>query len=131
MGNIEECISRYPKETPLNDNVIVDNIFNAPIDTNETMASLKRIKENKALGADGISAEFYKCADVILVQPLTTLFNHVMLTGLYLNTWCAGLINPLHKRDCPFLLDNYLQITIAPVIGQIFDSILNNRFAIC
>ena len=55
------------------------------------------------------------------------LFNHVMLTGLYPNTWCAGLINPLHKRDSPFLPDNYRKITITPAIGKIFDGILNNR----
>ena len=127
MENIEEFISRYADETPLNVIDIVDDILNAPIDTNEIMASLKRVKANKAAGADGISAEFYKCAGDILALPLTALFNHVMLTGLYPNTWCAGLINPLHKKDSPFLPDNYRKITITPAIGKIFDGILNNR----
>ena len=35
MGNIEEFISRYADETPLNVNDVVDNILNAPIDINE------------------------------------------------------------------------------------------------
>ena len=103
MENIEEFISHYADETPLNVIDIVDDILNAPIDTNEIMASLKRVKANKAAGADGISAEFYKCAGDILALPLTALFNHVMLTGLYPNTWCAGLINPLHKKRFPIL----------------------------
>ena len=97
MENIEEFISRYADETPLNVIDIVDDILNAPIDNIEIMASLKRIKANKAAGADGISAEFYKCAGDILALPLTARFNHVMLTGLYPNTLCAGLINHLHK----------------------------------
>ena len=127
MENIEEFISRYADETPLNVFDIVDDILNVPIDISEIMASLKRIKANKAAGADGIAAEFYKCAGDILALPLTMLFNHVMLTGLYPKTWCAGLINPLHKRDSPFLPDNYRKITITPAIGKIFDGILNNR----
>ena len=127
LENIEEFISRYGDETPLNVIDIVDDILNAPIDTNEIMVPLKRIKANKAAGADGIWAKFYKCAGDILALPLTALFNHVMLTGLYPNTWCAGLMNPLHKRDSPFLPDNCRKITITPAIGKIFDSILNKR----
>ena len=56
--------------------IISHVIYNAPIDTNETMALFKRIK---AAGADGISAEFYKCAGDILAQPLTA---HDKLSGL-------------------------------------------------
>ena len=56
--------------------IISHVIYNAPIDTNETMALFKRIK---AAGADGISAEFYKCAGDILAQPLTA---HDRLSGL-------------------------------------------------
>ena len=91
------------------------------------MVPLKRIKANKAAGDDGISAKFYKCAGDILALPLTALFNHVMLTGLYPKTWCAGLMNPLLKRDSPFLADNCRKITITPAIGKIFDGILNKR----
>ena len=88
------------------------------INTNETIASLRLIKANKSAVADGISAEFYNCAGDILAQPLTALFNHVMLTVLYYDTRCAGLINPLQNRDSPSLPDNYRKIIITPVIGN-------------
>ena len=44
MENIEEFISRYADETPLNVFDIVDDILNAPIDTNEIMASLNETR---------------------------------------------------------------------------------------
>ena len=64
---------------------------------------------------------------IFLDHPLTALFNHVLNTGLYPDTWCEGLINPLHKRESPTLPDNYRKISITPAIGKLFDGILNNR----
>ena len=98
-----------------------------PIKLEETLASLKRMKTNKAAGTDGIPVEFYKHCGGIVSQPLTALFNHVMNTSSYRGAWCEGVINPLHKRESPSVPENYRKITITPVIGKIFNGILNNR----
>ena len=127
MENIDEFMSRFDGKTRLNTNNILDDILNAPISIDETKLSLKRMKANKAAGTDGIPSEFYKYTGDILDHPLTALFNHVLNTGLYPDTWCEGLINPLHKRESPTLPDNYRKITITPAIGKLFDGILNNR----
>ena len=127
MENIDDFMSRYDGEIRLNTNTILDDILNAPISIDETKASLKYMKVNKAAGTDGIPSEFYKYTCNILDQPLTALFNNVLDTGSYPSTWCEGLINPLHKRDSPTLPDNYRKITITPAIGKLFDGILNNR----
>ena len=127
MKNIDEFMSRYDGETYLNTNNVLDDILSAPISIDETKLSLKRMKANKAAGTDGIPSEFYKYTGDILDHPLTALFNHVLNTGSYPDTWCEGLINPLHKRESPTLPDNYRKITITPAIGKLFDGILNNR----
>ena len=127
MKNIDEFMSWYDGETYLNTNNVLDDILNAPISIDETKLSLKRMKANKAAGTDGIPSEFYKYTGDILDHPLTALFNHVLNTGSYPDTWCEGLINPLHKRESPILPDNYRKITITPAIGKLFDGILNNR----
>ena len=107
--------------------LILDDILNAPISINETKASLKYMKVNKAAETGGIPYEFYNYTCYILDQPLTALFNNVLDTGSYLSTWCEGLINPLHKRDSPTLPDNYHKITTTPAIGKLSDGILNNH----
>ena len=127
MKNIDEFMSRYDGETYLITNNVLDDILNAPISIDETKLSLKRMEANKAAGTDGIPSEFYKYTGDILDHPLTALFNHVLNTGSYPDTWCEGLINPLHKRESPILPDNYRKITITPAIGKLFDGILNNR----
>ena len=63
------------------------------------MASLNRIEANKPAGADGTAAEFYKWAGDILALPLTALFNHVMLTGLYPKTSYRTIIVKYYYPD--------------------------------
>ena len=85
------------------------------------------MKVYKAPGTDGIPSEFHKYSHGIFDKPLTVLFNHVLNTRSYPNTWCEALINPLHKQESPTLPDNNRKMTIAPAIGTVFDGILNNR----
>jgi len=66
MANIEDLISQYREGDILNTNDILDDILNAPINLDETVASMKRIKSNKAAGTDGIPVEFYKNVGDIL-----------------------------------------------------------------
>ena len=127
MKNIEEFISKYDRGTSLATNDVLDDILNAPVNIEETRASLRRAKINKAAGTNGIPSEFYKYARDVLEKPLTALFNHLLDNGSYPSAWCEGLINPLHKRESPTLPDNYRKVTITPAIGKLFDGILNNR----
>ena len=58
MADIEDFISQYKEGSVLNTNCVLDDILNAPIKLEETLASLKRMKTNKAAGTDGIPVEF-------------------------------------------------------------------------
>ena len=78
MKNIEEFISKYDCGTSLATNDVLDDILNVPVDIEETRASLRRSKINKAAGTDGIPSEFYKYARDVLEQPLTALFSHLL-----------------------------------------------------
>ena len=53
--------------------LISDKILNRAITEEEVLISLKKLKNNKAPGSDGISAEFLKSAEKELVLPLTLL----------------------------------------------------------
>ena len=117
----------YDEIAPLKLDGILNDILNGPIQLNKTRASIRKLKSNKAADIDGIESEFYKHAGGNLDAPLTALFNHTFDCGLYPDTWCEGIINPLYKRENPNLPENYRKISITPALGQIFDSILNNR----
>ena len=91
MADIEDFISQYKEGSVLNTNCVLDDILNAPIKIEETLASLKRMKTNKAAGTDGIPVEFYRYCRDFLSQPSTALFN----------PWGEGVMNPLHKPRRP------------------------------
>ena len=68
---------------------------------------MKKLKNNKATGVDGIPGEFYKFATEELVLPLHTIFNYILEKGDYPSQWVEGIINALHKKGDPSDPDNY------------------------
>jgi hypothetical protein len=63
----------------------------------------------------------------VIVPVLYKLFNAVLSSGNYPQTWSEGYIKPLHKKENPLLTNNYRGITITSIIGKLFNSIINSR----
>ena len=53
------------------------------ISESEVRFAIKNLKNNKAAGLDGVSSEFLKSADEIIVPFLTKLFNKMFDTGYF------------------------------------------------
>jgi len=106
---------------------LYENICDSVITDEEVLLHIKKLKNNKASGNDGIPSEFYKYAAEKLVVPFGATFNHVFNNGEYPRQWSEGLINALHKKGDHINPDNYRKITINVAMGKIFDSILNAR----
>ena len=108
-------------------NHISQQICDSKITMAEVSMHLRKLKNNKASGIDGIPAEFYKYASEKLISPFCSVFNYVFESGEYPTQWSEGLIKALHKKGDKANPDNYRKITINVVMGKIFDSILNSR----
>ena len=127
MENINKFILLHDNGSSIPVCNILDEILNAPISLEETRQSLKRLKNNKAAGVDGIPSEFYKNTNDLLLRPLNALFNYVLDSGFYPEKWCEGVIHPLHKQGAINTPENYRKITVTPALGKAFDGILNRR----
>ena len=108
-------------------NQLASSICDSIITEDEVSIHLRKLKNNKAAGIDGIPAEFYKYACEKLIKPFCKVFNHIFDKGDYPSQWSEGLINALHKKGDRSDPDNYRKITINVVMAKIFDSILNSR----
>ena len=108
------------------DEISVD-IYDSPITETEVVLSLKKLKNNKAAGIDGIASEFYKYIADELAMPFCSIFNYIFDKGEYPTQWAEGLINALHKKGDYSNPDNYRKITITVAMAKVFDSILNAR----
>ena len=133
MTEIELFMDKYFKgqvsinEVCSDEDDISHDICNTTIQTDEIRTHLKKLKNNKAAGVDGISAEFLKNVPDDLTGPLHTLFNFVFDKGDYPDLWAEGIINPVHKKGSENEPDNFRKITVMSAIGKLFESILNTR----
>ena len=101
--------------------------LNAPIQMEEIERALKKSKNKKAAGSDGLVSEFLKYSNGHLDCPLSALFNFILNSGEYPDMWSEGLVNPIHKKESKTEPGNYRKITVLPALGKLFDTILNSR----
>ena len=78
-------------------------------------------------GLDGLPPLVFKMFHNQLVMFATALFNKLLEQESYPEIWSLGSIKPIPKkgdRKCP---SNYRGITLLPVMGKVFTTILRNR----
>jgi hypothetical protein len=102
-------------------------MWNKPLSREEIEVHLKKLKNNKAAGYDGILSEFIKYAPENIVDMLYVLFNCIYDKGEWPDEWATGIISPIHKKESINVPDNYRKVTVMPVIGKVLESILNSR----
>ena len=130
MNNLETAMTDiYSVDFDMPDSY--NDILNGPITPEEISIALKKAKNNKSGGCDGISAEFFKHSNGALQNSLCALFNHVFNAGEYPEIWATGQIAPIHKKNAANDANNYRKISLLPALGKTFESILNNRLRFC
>lgn len=115
--------------------------LNIPITEAEVYAELLKLQRNKAVGVDGIPAEFYipiksdhkgkfpffPPTQNILVPVLTKLFNHILIDD-YPSQCADSAITPIPKSKGSLTeFDNYRGIAVGSVLPKILSMILNTR----
>ena len=99
------------------------------ITTEETINAIKGLKYGKSAGPVLLINEFYINACGALTDKLTLLFNIVLNSGYFPNTWTEGVIVPIHKKGSKNLVDNYRGVTLLSTLGKLFTRLLNNRLS--
>ena len=96
----------------------------------EIRYSIKKLKNNKASGADKVINEFFKFCHVNCMQLIVDFFNIVLNTGCVPTDWCLGTIYPLYKNKGSMTdPDNYRGITLLSCTGKLFTACLNHRLS--
>ena len=60
---------------------------------------IKRLKTKRVRGIDCILSETLKCSNNAVLSKITKLFNLILRSGYYLETWNHGLIHSVHKNS--------------------------------
>ena len=73
----------------------------------------RKLKNNKASGADNVINEFFKHCHNDCIQIIVDFFYIVLNTGFTPTEWCLGIVHPLFKNKCSVSdPDNYRGITL-------------------
>jgi hypothetical protein len=105
----------------------MDSLLNNEILLDEVQKGINKLKVGKAHGKDGIGAEFYKSTIYEISPLLVLLFNKILNTGVFPDSWCDSVIIPIFKSGSKADPNNYRGISLLNVLYKIFSSIINDR----
>ena len=97
------------------------------ISESEVLKAIHSLKRGKSPGFDGILGDFFIDAKDFMVPYLVIIYNKIYESGVYPESWCKGLIVPIHKRGDRNDPNNYRGIMLISVFAKLFSLILKNR----
>ena len=103
------------------------NELDFQITDREILSCVKALKTKKACGIDKISNEIIKSRIFLICSVLTKLFNVILRSGFFPESWSMSIITPIFKSGSRSNLENYRGICVSSCLGKFFCSIMNNR----
>ena len=129
--HFEEVLNRPEPEIPIEANLDYQieeiEIDTGPIKKEKHLRALKRLKNGKSGGIDGITAEILKADTPTTTKCLLKLFNMIWIGEEIPKDWNKGLIIKIVKKGDTTLCDNYRGITLLSVPSKIFTKIIIQR----
>ena len=105
----------HNREVPL----YVEQLDN-PFSVQEISKTISSMKRNKSPDFYNNVADFFIEANAFISPYLCLIFDKIYDSGVYPDSWCNGVIVPIHKKGDISNLSNYRGITLVNVIAKIF-----------
>ncbi|CAH2242802.1 jg25121 [Pararge aegeria aegeria] len=95
----------------------------------EISVALKQLKNGKAPGDDGITAELLKAGGKPILKVLQRLFDSVIHQGTTPEAWHRSVVVLFFKKGDNTLLKNYRPISLLSHVYKLFSRVITNRLA--
>lgn len=109
-------------------NPVMQSIFLRPVTYNETLESIKTLKNKNSVGDDNLSVKTIKKISEVIAEPLTYIINLCFKTGDYPDLLKNALVKAIHKKGDLDQEANYRPISLLCNIGKIFEKLIYSRF---
>ncbi|CAB3986903.1 Hypothetical predicted protein [Paramuricea clavata] len=103
------------------------NDLDKTITEKELLTATRKLKSKKAVYSDKIRNEMIKLSANIAPLSFLKVFNKILESGRFSETWTEGLITPIYKSGNSLDPNNYRGICVSSCMGKLFCSILNTR----
>ena len=104
-------------------NNILQNVI---ITENDVCEKLKRLKEDKACGPDGIHPKLLKERAEIIAIPLNRIFSKSLQSGVVPADWKLANVSPIHKKGSRAMASNYRSGSLTCLASKIMESIIRD-----
>ena len=90
----------------------------------DVMIEIRKLKNKKSVGVDGICILILKtCADILL-KSITHLINKSIVHGKVPRAWKIAKVIPIHKKGDKSNPDNYRPISLLPCITKVLERVI-------
>jgi hypothetical protein len=93
----------------------------------EVIYAIRKLREGKASGYDGISAEMLKALEDKGISTLLNICNKIWKTGEWPKDWLKSIFIPFHKKGSTKECTNYRTISLISHASKIMLYIINER----
>lgn len=91
------------------------------------MCSIFNLKSNSSPGLDGISVKDLKLLAPVISTLLSSIFNGLLETGSFPKVLKSSILIPIFKKGKKDNPSNYRPISLLPVLGKLFETLINIR----
>lgn len=96
-------------------------------DNSEVESIILNLKNDSAVGSDGISSYLLKMVRKSIVPSLTYIFNLCFETGVFPLALKHSLVHPIHKSGSRTCVNNYRPISVLPALSKVLEKLINKR----
>ena len=99
--------------------------LNEEITTGEINKAIRQLKKKKSPGEDKIINEMLIYGQVALIKPIKQLFNCILKTKQFPDSWRTSIIKPIYKSGDKNNPGNYRGIALSSCLSKLFTSVIN------
>ena len=101
-------------------------LLNVVISEGTILEKLKKLREDKAPGDDGIMSRVMHQLQDQLVEPLKLMFEQSMQDGEVPNDWRSANVTPIFKKGSRCQVGNYRPVSLTSQISKLLESIIRD-----
>jgi hypothetical protein len=116
-----EDLKKKPRETDENE---------PPPHIDEVRAAIKKLKNHKAAGVDGIHAEMVKAGGETMVKLLHKMLEKIWILEIVPDDWMKAIVIPLVKKGDATLCENWRGISLLSVLSKVYTNVILSRLVI-
>ena len=109
------------------EDVHINGCIDRPISKEEVLMAIRKLKNRKSAGPDGIIGELIKHSNEQMIDFFVKFFNTLFDKGVYPENWMESIILPLFQKGDVNNPNNYRGISLSDVSSKVFGSIINRR----